>query len=179
MKKIQKEEIETQEVEGPQTPDLVNLVVDEKPAEFVSTFGDLVKNRISELVAQRKLELSQSLFGHPEGQEEPPRDPEEDDDEDNGDEDEEGDNEDEDENPEPEVASESWGQYKALDRRLNKAAANEAGKRAAYKFKSPHTLIKQPAPGLKEVPQKNTPITSNDRLRRAKFKKAPQQLLRK
>src|SRR3990172_2277183 len=49
---------------------LIQNLVDEKPSEFAQTFDSLLKDRIGDLVANRKLELSQAVFGAPEGQEE-------------------------------------------------------------------------------------------------------------
>jgi len=59
----------------PESPDaevspyqtLVQAVFDEKPQAFVDTFGQLMQQKVSELVAQRKLALQTSLFGAPEG----------------------------------------------------------------------------------------------------------------
>ncbi len=54
------------EVQQVETSDLVRNVVDKTPSEFASTFDALLKDRIAQKVADKKLELSQSLFGAPE-----------------------------------------------------------------------------------------------------------------
>jgi len=51
--------------------DLIDSIVDQKSSDVASNFNDIMKERISALVAQKKLDLSSALFGSPEGQEEP------------------------------------------------------------------------------------------------------------
>ncbi len=46
--------------------DLIKNLVDQKPSEFASTFDQLIKDRISQKVADKKVELSSTLFGSPE-----------------------------------------------------------------------------------------------------------------
>ena len=46
--------------------DLINQSVDEKPSEFADTFDELIKDRVAAAIAQKKLDLSQALFGAPE-----------------------------------------------------------------------------------------------------------------
>lgn len=50
---------------------LVQSVFDEKPQQFVDNFDAIMRDRVSDLVAQRKLDLQQNLFGAPEGLEQP------------------------------------------------------------------------------------------------------------
>ncbi|HYT45414.1 MAG TPA: hypothetical protein VEP90_24005 [Methylomirabilota bacterium] len=49
-----------------ETGDLIKNLVDQKPNEFASTFDQLVKDRISQKVADTKVQLSSTLFGSPE-----------------------------------------------------------------------------------------------------------------
>jgi hypothetical protein len=117
--KVAKKMIEDKEII--ETKDLFQNVIDKKPAEFVSTFDTLMKNKISELVANKKLELSDALFGAPEGQET----------------EEEDEPKDEPELPleEPEVNKESWGQYKALDKKLSREKKEKEEKEESEKKK--------------------------------------------
>jgi hypothetical protein len=52
--------------------DLIHQTVDEKPSEFASTFDELIKDRVAAAVANKKLELTQALFGAPELDDEEP-----------------------------------------------------------------------------------------------------------
>lgn len=51
--------------------DLIVSALGEHPQDFTTAFGDLLKTKVAEKVAERKLELQQDLFGAPEGLEEP------------------------------------------------------------------------------------------------------------
>jgi hypothetical protein len=46
--------------------DLINHSVDKKPSEFASTFDEFIKDRVATAIANKKVELSQALFGAPE-----------------------------------------------------------------------------------------------------------------
>lgn len=46
--------------------DLISQSVDKKPSEFSDTFNELIKDRVATAIAQKKLDLSQALFGAPE-----------------------------------------------------------------------------------------------------------------
>ena len=54
------------------TFDLIDLTVDEKPAEVSVAFDELIGQRIVDIIAQKKVEVAQQMFG--------PQDSEEDDD---------------------------------------------------------------------------------------------------
>lgn len=43
--------------------DLLNNAFNQKPSEFYSTFNDLILDRIQTAVANKKIEVAQSLFG--------------------------------------------------------------------------------------------------------------------
>lgn len=45
------------------TIDLIKNVVDQKPAEFAQSFQDRIRDIISGKVADRKVQLAQTLFG--------------------------------------------------------------------------------------------------------------------
>lgn len=51
--------------------DVFQTVVDKKPADFAQGFDALMKDKVAQLVADRKLALATSLFGAPEGLETP------------------------------------------------------------------------------------------------------------
>lgn len=42
---------------------LVSSVFDEKPQDFIDTYQELMQQKVSELVAQRKVDMQQSIFG--------------------------------------------------------------------------------------------------------------------
>lgn len=68
VKKLTKEDIDP----------LIQTALDEKPAEFLTSFSELMQNMITDRIEQKKIELAQSLFGAPEEQEVPePEDEEE------------------------------------------------------------------------------------------------------
>lgn len=46
---------------------LIQHTVDKNPVEFANVFNSLLDERIAEKIAQRKVELSQSLFKDVEG----------------------------------------------------------------------------------------------------------------
>lgn len=54
------------------TVDLVAYAVDQKPIEFAKTFGELALEKIQAKIADKKLEVAQSMFvkNEPETQEE-------------------------------------------------------------------------------------------------------------
>ena len=54
------------------TFDLIDLTVDEKPAEVSVAFDELIGQRIVDIIAQKKVEVAQQMFG--------PQDSEDDDD---------------------------------------------------------------------------------------------------
>lgn len=71
------------------TFDLIDLTVDEKPAEVSVAFDELIGQRIVDIIAQKKIEVAQQMFG--------PQDSEEDDDIEYEDDESEDDDEDDDE----------------------------------------------------------------------------------
>lgn len=61
--------------------DLISLAYDQKPVDFQSTFDQLVKDRLADAIADRKLEIAKTVFNGPD-------DPNDDDDDNSGVEDE-------------------------------------------------------------------------------------------
>jgi len=45
------------------TFDLIDLTVDEKPAEVSVAFDELIGQRIVDIIAQKKVEVAQQMFG--------------------------------------------------------------------------------------------------------------------
>ncbi len=75
MTKVENNELET--LENPtfiELAKLVNSVIEERPQEFIDNYNELMQARISELVAQRKVDIQQGVFGV--AQEEPEIEPE-------------------------------------------------------------------------------------------------------
>jgi hypothetical protein len=57
---------------APVTPDdLMIATMNQNPSDFAGAFDALLKDKISDLVAQKKLELADRWFGAPEGLEQP------------------------------------------------------------------------------------------------------------
>jgi hypothetical protein len=56
------------EQQQPNIQDLINTCIGEKPDEFAARFNELMRNRLSAAIDGHKVEMSQTLFGTPEGQ---------------------------------------------------------------------------------------------------------------
>lgn len=75
----------------PTALDLVHNTMEKKPGEFQTNFAGLVTDKIADIIAGKRIELAQSVFGgvNPKDDDEvdPPVTPEDDDDDDNEDDD--------------------------------------------------------------------------------------------
>ena len=57
---------------GPGVTDLVNSALEQKPVDFQATFNNMLRDKISDAVAQRKLDLASTIaLDEPEAEEEP------------------------------------------------------------------------------------------------------------
>lgn len=83
MKKIDEDETVAEPASEPapnayQMVDLIGNVVDQKPSEFATTFDQIMKDRITQKVADRKAELTRDAFATaPAGDEDEDDEPEE------------------------------------------------------------------------------------------------------
>ena len=65
------------------TFDLIDLTVDEKPAEVSVAFDELIGQRIVDIIAQKKVEVAQQMFGPQDSEEDNDIEYEDDESEDN------------------------------------------------------------------------------------------------
>lgn len=66
----------------PTALDLVHNTMDKKPGEFQTNFAGLVTDKIADIIAGKRIELAQTVFGGvpPEDEVDPPEPPDENDD---------------------------------------------------------------------------------------------------